>query len=129
MKPSTPTEHEEQVALVDWWSWNCYRWRLPVYALFAIPNGGGRGKADAGRLKAEGVRPGILDLMLAVTRPNFDSKPFPGLFIEMKRKPNTPSKEQVEVMLYLRQQGYHCVVAWNFDEGKRAIEAYLGAPA
>ena len=44
-----PTEHEEQRDLVRW-----FRQTWPGVRIFAIPNGGARSPATAGRLKAEG---------------------------------------------------------------------------
>jgi hypothetical protein len=52
------SEHGIQVDIV-----NSLRAELPADCIvFAVPNGGGRSKAEAGRLKAEGVVPGIPDL-------------------------------------------------------------------
>ena len=127
MSTAEPTEHASQCAVIEWWGWNCKRWKLPPYALFAVPNGGARHIAVAAKLKAEGVRAGVPDLLLAVTVGN---EPFriecPGLFIEMKKKPNKPSKEQVAVIDYLRGGGYDVCVCYSADEAITAIEAYLG---
>ena len=55
-----PTEHEEQAALIEWWGLYA-RWKsLPPSLLMAIPNGGYRSAITGARLKAEGVRVGIL---------------------------------------------------------------------
>lgn len=124
-KTIKPTEHESQCVVKDWWDVVCATWKLPPFALFAIPNSGaGAQKGRAGWLKAEGVRPGIPDLMLAVAY-TLDGAHFPGLYIEMKRRPNVPSHEQKEVISYLRLQGYHVVVAWDADEAMLAINGYL----
>ena len=89
-----------------------------------MPNGGARHPAVAAKLKAEGVRPGVPDLFLAA--PSGRDVLAKGLWIELKRHPNRPSAEQEAVIAYLRRQGYHCVVAYGFDEAKMAIEGYLG---
>lgn len=120
-----PSEHDEQCVVTDWWDLCCHTWGLPQFALFAIPNAGAGGqKGRAGWLKAEGVRPGVPDLMLAVAY-TLDGAFFPGLYIEMKRKPNVPSLDQKAVIAFLRLHGYHVVVAWDADEAMLAITGYL----
>lgn len=41
-KTPTPTEHEEQTALIEWWSWYSQWMGLQKCLLMAIPNGGAR---------------------------------------------------------------------------------------
>lgn len=128
-----PSEHAEQCAVIDWWAHACKGYGLPEFALFAIPNGGARHPVVASKLKAEGVRAGVPDLFLAkpivMVHQSAVSRHLEttahGLWIEMKRRPNKPSAEQEAVILYLRQRGYHCVIAWNADEAIRTIKAYL----
>jgi hypothetical protein len=125
--PYRPSEHESQVAVIDWWNWQCKKWDLPPFALFAIPNAGaGAQRGQAGKMKAEGVRKGAPDLMLAVAYVDRGAL-CPGLLIEMKRKPNVPRPEQAEFILYLRLQGYHVVVAWCAEEAILAIKGYLNS--
>ena len=116
-------EHQHQVAVIDWWAYACKGYGLPEFALYAVPNGGARHPAVAAKLKAEGVRAGILDLNLDAKSPGDPSAM--GLRIEMKVKPNRASKEQVAVIDYLRRAGYHVVVAWDADEAIQAITGYL----
>lgn len=64
-----PTEAEEQATLFSWAAMK--RGKYPeLDLLFHIPNGGSRGKAEAARFKAEGVKPGVPDLFLPVARGN-----------------------------------------------------------
>jgi hypothetical protein len=63
----------EELAQID------ARYALAARRTFAIPNGGGRKRAQAGMLKAEGVKAGISDILLALARGGLH-----GLFIEMK---------------------------------------------
>lgn len=73
-------EHQEQVRLMKW-----VAAVLPMVPklglLYAIPNGGARHKAVAGKMRAEGVKKGVPDLHLPVARQGFHS-----LYIEMKRE-------------------------------------------
>lgn len=130
-----PSEHASQAAVCDWWRLACKGYGLPEFALMAIPNGAhlagdAKGRAiKMANLKRTGLRPGVPDLFLAVRLlfdgPNGTIGSVPGLWIEMKRRPNKPSPEQEAVMLYLRQRGYHVVVAYSAEEAIKAISAYL----
>ena len=119
--PNIPSEHQSQTAVISWWALECKRYELPPFALFAIPNGGARDPITGSRLKQEGVRAGILDLMLAVKRGNFG-----GLFVEMKKLGNHPSPAQQQVMNYLAQAGYERKVCWTSHAAIAAIKEYLG---
>lgn len=125
------TEHQEQSIVIDWWAHVCTQWGIPAFALFAVPNanalyGQARNRfALMQKMKDEGMRAGIPDLVLAVVTPVA-----PGLYVEMKRRDGTPSDvspEQTAVVSYLRRQGYHVVVAFGADEAMKAIGGYLSA--
>lgn len=120
-KTPTPTEHEEQAALITWWSWYSQWMGLQRCLLMAIPNGGARTTVTGARLKAEGVRAGIPDLFLAV--PTDTSH---GLWLEMKRKRGGFVTDfQREAMKALEAQGFSCVVCRGFTEAQEAIVSYL----
>ena len=115
------TEHEEQAALIEWWSWDSQWMGLQRCLLMAIPNGGARTTVTGARLKAEGVRAGIPDLFLAV--PTDTSH---GLWLEMKRKRGGFVTDfQREAMKALEAQGFACVVCRGFTEAQEAIVKYL----
>lgn len=88
--------------------------------LFAVPNGGGRTKAQAGILKAEGTKAGVWDLQLPVPIGRT-----PGLWIEMKAGKNTLSEEQRTWRTKMEALGFKCVVCWSWDAARAAIEQYL----
>jgi hypothetical protein len=71
-------------------------------------------------LKAEGVVAGVPDLMIAVPKNGHA-----GLFVEMKVKPNRPSKEQVQVIRRLEDVGYKVAVCYSFDEFVNVVDDYL----
>lgn len=117
---SIPTEHDEQVALVTWFSRAYPCWN---HLLWATPNGGSRNRIEAAKLRKEGVRRGVPDLFLALPLNGFH-----GLFIEMKRqKGGTVSPEQKAMLKALTEQGYIAQIARGCDEGKSIINHYLGA--
>lgn len=93
------TEHEEQREYVRW-----FRQTYPGVRIMAIPNGGARSAATAGRLKAEGVSPGVPDLFI----------PAWGLWVEMKRaKGGKVSPEQKEWHAYLAEVGYLIIIGYG----------------
>lgn len=88
--------------------------------LYAIPNGGRRGKFEAARLKAEGVKAGMLDLHLPVPRQGFI-----GLWIEMKAGKNKPTPEQLRKTELLRAHGHKVVVCYSSDAAIKELREYL----
>lgn len=119
-KPPHASEHQEQVAVIQWWGHACGKYNLPEFALFAIPNGGARDMITGARLKAEGVRGGVLDLALPVPRGIYH-----GAFIEMKVGYNKPSDKQDAFIEFLRASGYHASVHWSSTSAIAEIEGYL----
>ena len=77
MKQIIPTESQEQVAFIQWAD---MFFNGKDEFVFAIPNGGLRNVVVAKKMKAEGVKPGVLDLFFTLARGGYH-----GLFIEMKR--------------------------------------------
>lgn len=117
----TASEHQEQAALIAWA--DGLAGRLPELGmLFAIPNGGARHIATARRLRAEGVRAGVPDLMLAVARGGWHA-----CFVEMKRADGGRlSPEQRQWHAALTAAGYDVRVCKGWEAAARAILAYLG---
>lgn len=115
-------EHNEQAALIQLIGY--FETAYPdLKWLFAIPNGGHRNKVVAARLKAEGVKAGVLDLMLPVPRGRFH-----GLFLEMKSGDNKPSKEQERWIEYLSGQGYFTTVEYSSQAAFDQLTGYLDLP-
>ena len=121
-----PSEHQLQATVIGWWRLAHKAYSLPEYLLFAIPNGGARDSITGARLKAEGVRRGVPDLMLAV--PTRDAH---GLFVEMKlqesfNKASASSKEaQATFSHSLTSRGYAYKLCFDSTEAISAIKAYL----
>lgn len=113
------SEHDLQVALVNWC--HLYEKRVPELGyIFAVPNGGMRARKTAMLLKAEGVRPGIPDLLLLVPR-----KGYHGLAIEMKFGKNELSGAQASEVARLERDGYDVFVCWSWEDAARHIAWYL----
>ena len=119
-----PSEHEEQKALFEWAAMQPLPGGGKVRDfLFAVPNGGQRSKVTAARLRAEGVTPGVPDVMLA-----YPCAGSHALFIEMKRArpaPSSVSSAQRDMMSRLSAQGFRCVIAYGAGEAIDAVKSYL----
>ena len=114
-------EHREQVRLFVWARGEAGR-RPELGLLFAIPNGGARSAVTGMRLKEEGVRRGVPDMMLPVARGGFH-----GLFIELKAGGKArPTKEQVLWLTALAERGYRAVVCHGAGEAQAVLLEYLG---
>lgn len=102
--------------------------------LHAIPNGANYGddevgkRIQGGKMKAEGLRKGVLDILLPVRRGNYS-----GLYIEMKKPAlksvkdpwNGFSEEQRAFAIFVINEGYGVVACYNWLEAVENIEAYL----
>lgn len=111
-------EHQIQSACVRW-----FRLQYPHLAkrLFAVPNGGWREKATAGRMKAEGVLPGVADLILL--KPNAR---WGALLIEMKTATGRQGLSQKEWQEDLcRSDEYKYVLCRSVDDFRREVMSYL----
>jgi hypothetical protein len=124
-------EHNIQAACVRWFNlqWPEYRGLL-----FAVPNGGARSKATAGKLKAEGVVPGVADLILLVPKrvkvlSAFPNEAWwhtiPALCIEMKTAKGRQSTEQMEWQRKVESNGYKYAVCHSLDEFMAVVNGYL----
>lgn len=116
------SEHGEQAALFCWSA--IQRQRYPMLRwMYAIPNGGGRTRAQGGLLKAEGVKPGVSDVCLPYPCGNYH-----GLYVEMKRADGVPSDvspAQKEYLEYFNEVGYCGIVCFGWQQAALAIESYL----
>lgn len=120
----TYEESRIQIACIEWFDYAYPSLRLN---LFAIPNGGKRSKFAGGIQKAEGMRSGVADLFLAVSKHHLlsDNIKSHGLFIEMKTPKGTQKDTQKEFQKAVEAQGYKYVICRSFDEFKKEIESYL----
>ena len=112
-------EHDMQVALFQWAAFrdNLYP---ELKLLFAIPNGGKRDARTGARLKKEGVKAGVPDLCLPVSKRNYNS-----LFIELKAGKNKPSDKQLWWKKELMAAGNLCGTCYSWEEARDLIVKYL----
>ncbi len=111
-------EHYEQVlifAILESKNQHAY------HHLYSVPNGGHRTLSTASKLKAEGVKSGVLDLSLDIPAGIYH-----GLKIELKAEGKKPavSVNQKLKMNELTELGYRVVLAIGHKQALREIELY-----
>ena len=119
MKPLSKTisapEHIEQVRFVNWFRDN---FKEPDYIIFAVPNGGKRGIKEAGRLKDEGVKSGVSDLII-ITHNKV-------IFLEMKKLNGKLSDKQKDFNDNVEYLGYVSIVGYGASDASEKILEVLG---
>jgi hypothetical protein len=90
--------------------------------IYHVPNGGHRHKLVAMKLKQQGVKAGVPDLVLPMARGGFF-----GLYIEFKATvdPAAVSPSQAACIRRLNDQGYLAVVCRGHFDAMEQIRAYL----
>jgi hypothetical protein len=96
-----------------------FRLQFPHLTLFAIPNGGRRGKVEAAIMKGEGVLAGVADLFLMLSTMEYN-----GLFIEMKTSDGRQSDSQREFERKVIENGYCYKICRTFEEFRDLIMCY-----
>ena len=110
---------------------------------YMVPNGtqlgGGRSRRAQymASLKAQGLRPGVSDLVVA-----YPVKGYHGAYIEMKRVPaaykgpaalrSAVKQDQIDWLTLMRSVGYWAAIAYGADQFKSLMDSYLrfeSAPA
>lgn len=112
-------ESAEQQNLLRWSLWAEAKYP-ELCLLYHVPNEGKRSRAVGGRLKAEGLKPGVPDLCLPVARGGFH-----GLYIELKAQGGKVTANQEKWIAELTVQGYLAKVCVGFESAQRLIESYL----
>lgn len=113
------TEAQHQTAVIKWANLSLKRY--PELALLHhIPNGGSRNKLEAINLKRQGVKAGVPDLHLPVSRGEYH-----GLYIEMKTPTGKTSDHQIWWIEQLTEQGHFVEVCHGWQSAVRVIEWYM----
>lgn len=116
---SCPSESSEQISLIT----AIRRRGMGEHDFYSVPNGGFRLAREARRLKQEGLKAGVCDLVFPGTPP---SKPeLKGLYLEMKRqKGGRLSEDQKKWRQSLTEKGYGWEVANGKSEALRLLAEY-----
>jgi len=113
------SEDSHQIALFQWAAlvekqYPELRW------MFHTPNGGLRTKAIAAKFKRMGVKPGVSDICLPVSRNGYTC-----LWLELKAGSNKPTKNQIDFMDFQTKEGAKCVVCYTWSEARDEVKSYL----
>ena len=124
------TEHAHQRAFFQWLNFVQLTGEHPMARMaFAIPNGGKRDQITAGRLKAEGVKPGVPDVCYPLPRwaGSLARVEFLSLWLEFKKPDEgTPSAVQDEWRIDLRVCGHAVANVWSWRLARQAFLDYVG---
>ncbi|TVU68080.1 VRR-NUC domain-containing protein [Cobetia crustatorum] len=120
----------EQKVLIRWLYGEMRRGQ-PVGVLledvtYHVPNGGQRNKKTAADLKAQGVRAGVSDLVVASARGGWH-----GLYLEFKAKPPHDAAladAQRKWLAHMEARGYLAVLAKGVEEAQAVLAAYAAWP-
>lgn len=102
---------------------NYIRLQYPNVLFFHVPNGGKRNVIEASKFKRMGVLSGVPDILMF--RETEFGDYISGLAIELKIKPNKPSKNQLEVISKFRSLGFVVEVCYDFESTIKIIDNYM----
>lgn len=108
------TEYQMQCAIKDY----ADLWKLPM---IHIANEGKRTQFTGFRLKRSGMLPGVVDCFFMK-----GNELFKGLWIELKIKPNKPTKEQLRFLELVSSLGYLGEVCYELDDAITLINTFYG---
>lgn len=113
------TEAKEQEIVIQWCNLQSFKYK-ELELIYHIPNGGKRNAKEAVSLKRQGVKSGVPDLHLPVSRGGYNS-----LYIEMKVNKNKCSENQNKWISRLSEEGHKVNVCYGSLEAIETIKQYL----
>lgn len=93
---------------------------IPDKLLFAVPNGGKRNKLEGARLKMQGVKSGVADVLLLIPRGGYNC-----LCMEFKTSTGTQSPEQKEFQQQIVEAGGKYVIVRSAAAAIEEMKIYL----
>lgn len=106
---------------------SCFQWielMRPAHPILEwiihVPNGGKRPRGAAGKLKAMGVKPGVLDVLLPLPFNGWS-----GLAIEMKVGSNKTTEQQDDWLHVFEASGYYTAVCYTLEDFMSHVGRFL----
>lgn len=114
------TELTEQQTVIEWCE--VMSGQFPeLKTIYHIPNEGKRSRIGGGALRASGLKAGVPDLCLPVSRGGWNA-----LYIEMKKDRTCKcTQEQINFQKLLSRYGNLCYTAYGANDAINAINNYL----
>nr|WP_286009644.1 VRR-NUC domain-containing protein [Salinicola sp. S1-1-2] len=94
---------------------------------YAVPNGGSRHGLEAAKMKQQGVRSGVSDLVIPIARGGYH-----GLYLELKATPPRDADLAESQRVWLARMeaaGYCAKLALGIEQAQAVIREYMAAPA
>lgn len=110
----------ESIIQQNFMQWLKLQYRFLFDVTCAIPNQGRRSYKNASRMKAEGMKKGMPDVVIF-----YPSGFYHGMFIEFKSEKGKPSVDQIKMMETLTENDYYCCYCYSLEDGIREIRGYL----
>lgn len=105
---------------------NYVRAKYPDVLSFHVPNGGNRSASEGALFKRMGVLAGVSDVFIMKKKHSqFPLTVYSGLIIELKVKPNKPTKEQFDFLDKMKAQGFETHICYEYEEVISIINKYL----
>lgn len=106
---------------------SCFQWielMRPAHPILEwiihVPNGGKRPRGAAGKLKAMGVKPGVLDVLLPLPFNGWS-----GLAIEMKVGSNKTTEQQDDWLQVFEASGYYTAICYTLEDFMSHVGRFL----
>lgn len=112
-KPQGHEESDIQISCVKWFSL-----QYPRYAIFSVPNGGGRNRKEMYFLKKEGLTPGVADLVICADNGRV-------LFVEMKTSKGKQSPNQKEFESKVSELGFKYIICRSTDDFIEKVKLWV----
>ena len=113
------SESTEQQLVFEWARWNKNKYP-GLEMMYHIPNEGKRSASTGSRLKREGLKSGVSDICVPVSRCGYHN-----LYIELKSGKNKATESQLEFIRGINENGGKALVVYEAENAIEVIQAYF----